>query len=75
MAGLVPAIHVFLAWCSQMRFQAKACPDLIRGGSRFASRKRVKSKNLEPRFDSIEAEKGSKTWMRVAPDVAKGPRR
>jgi hypothetical protein len=30
---------------------------LIRGGNRFASRKRVKSKNLEPHFDSIEAER------------------
>ena len=28
-----------------------------RSGNRFASRKRVKSKNPEPRFDSIEAEK------------------
>ena len=28
-----------------------------RSGHRFASRKRVKSKNLEPRFDSIETEK------------------
>jgi len=28
-----------------------------RSGNRFASRKRVKSRNPEPRFDSIEAEK------------------
>jgi hypothetical protein len=37
-------------------FKRKPAPDLIRGGDRFASRKRVKSriKNLARRFDSIE---------------------
>ena len=40
-----------------VRFPAKACPDLIRGGARFAARKRVHIKNPEPRSDSIGTEK------------------
>src|SRR5882757_11012994 len=41
----------------QSVFQRSMPPDLIRGWTRFASRKRVKTENLEPRFDSIETEK------------------
>jgi hypothetical protein len=37
-----------------------------RSGDLFASRKRVKIKNLEPRFDSIETEKApAEKWAKV----------
>src|SRR6267378_8167934 len=40
----------------QSVFQRKPAPDLIRGGDRLGSRKRVKSRIWSSRFDSIETE-------------------
>src|SRR5450631_1566072 len=44
-------------WLYESVFKRKPAPDLIRGGDRFASRKRVKLENLEPRFDFTATQK------------------
>src|SRR5712671_5507349 len=56
------------------RFPAKACPDLIRGGGRFARRKRVKTRNRAPfRFNrngkGSGNDGGRERWVRRSPHV------
>ena len=41
--GGVPGAQEFVAFRAPERLPAKACPDLIRGGNRFTSRKPAKS--------------------------------
>ena len=45
------------------RFQAKACPGLDPGWRPVRVKKTRQTKNLEPRFDSIETEKASDTGL------------
>jgi hypothetical protein len=48
------------------RFQAKACPALDAGWKPVRVQKTRQIKNLEPRFDSIEAEKALRGGWRIA---------